>query len=185
MLFIVMLFFFWSSKFQSFIHILLQMFWFLKIEVIQQDIRDIQENVQEIRKKHSAILSAPQSGDKMKEELEQFMADVTRSANRVKQSLKGMAFLFLFKVVLSYLSVEYYFPEVDKCLASLIQTEVLVIRNLYQTFLTGFWNLQLHHKQTVGWAGVTLESIQWEQALDLTVFSLFFCLTNKPSDETW
>ena len=180
MLFIVMLFFFWSSKFQSFIHILLQMFWFLKIEVIQQDIRDIQENVQEIRKKHSAILSAPQSGDKMKEELEQFMADVTRSANRVKQSLKGMAFLFLFKVVLSYLSVEYYFPEVDKCLASLIQTEVLVIRNLYQTFLTGFWNLQLHHKQTVGWAGVTLESIQWEQALDLTVFSLFFCLTNKP-----
>ena len=100
--------------------------------------RDIQENVQEIRKKHSAILSAPQSGDKMKEELEQFMADVTRSANRVKQSLKGMAFLFLFKVVLSYLSVEYYFPEVDKCLASLIQTEFLVKRNLYQTFLTGF-----------------------------------------------
>eukprot|EP00111_Clytia_hemisphaerica_P006552 TCONS_00018972-protein len=63
---------------------------FSQIEVIQQDIRDIQDNVQEIKKKQSAILSAPQSGDKMKEELEQFMADITRSANRVKQILKGM-----------------------------------------------------------------------------------------------
>lgn len=63
---------------------------FSQIEVIQQDIRDIQENVQDIKKKHSAILAAPQSGDKMKEELEQSMADVTRCANRVKQSLKGM-----------------------------------------------------------------------------------------------
>ena len=72
--------------------------------MIQQDIRDIQENVQEIRKKHSAILSAPQSGDKMKEELEQFMADVTRSANRVKQSLKGMNDIF--KDFLFYLSVK-------------------------------------------------------------------------------
>ena len=58
--------------------------------MIQQDIRDIQDNVQEIKKTHSAILSAPQSGEKMKEELEQFMTDVTRSANRVNQSLKGL-----------------------------------------------------------------------------------------------
>jgi len=60
--------------------------------VIQQDIRDIQDNVQEIKKKHSAILSAPQSEDKMKEELEQSMADVTRCANRIKQSLKGISY---------------------------------------------------------------------------------------------
>ena len=41
------------------------------------------------------------------------------------------------------------------------------------SFLTSFWNLQLRHKRSVGWVDVILESIQWEQALDLRVFSHF------------
>ena len=63
--------------------------------MIQQDIADIRDHVQDIKKKHSAILSAPQADEKMNQELEQAMAEVQRCANRVKSSLKGWLTKFL------------------------------------------------------------------------------------------
>ncbi|XP_028170731.1 syntaxin-1A isoform X3 [Ostrinia furnacalis] len=48
----------------------------------------IQANVEEVKKKHSAILSAPQSDEKTKHELEDLMADVKKTANKVRGKLK-------------------------------------------------------------------------------------------------
>jgi len=61
---------------------------FLEVEEIRSNIDKIQANVEEVKRKHSAILSAPQTNEKMKQELEDFMSDIKRTANRVRSKLK-------------------------------------------------------------------------------------------------
>ena len=48
---------------------------------------------------------------------------------------------------------------------------IRIYRICFLSFLTSFWNLQLRHKRTVVWVELTLESIQWDQALDSRVFT--------------
>merc|ERR1711942_640784 len=61
---------------------------FLEVEEIRSNIDKIQANVEEVKRKHSAILSAPQTNEKMKQELEDFMSDIKRTANKVRAKLK-------------------------------------------------------------------------------------------------
>uniref|UniRef100_A0A182T1X1 Syntaxin N-terminal domain-containing protein n=1 Tax=Anopheles maculatus TaxID=74869 RepID=A0A182T1X1_9DIPT len=61
---------------------------FKEVEEIRMMIDKIQANVEEVKKKHSAILSAPQSDEKTKQELEDLMADIKKTANRVRGKLK-------------------------------------------------------------------------------------------------
>lgn len=89
---------------------------FNEVEEIRVMIDRIQTNVEEVKKKHSAILSAPQSDEskfdcccqlllwmsihvlmcvkivfsETKQELEDLMADIKKSANRVRTKLKGI-----------------------------------------------------------------------------------------------
>ncbi|KAI0208792.1 Syntaxin [Lamellibrachia satsuma] len=58
------------------------------VDEIRQMIEKIASNVEEVKKKHSAILAAPQTDDKMKEELEELMADIKKTANKVRGKLK-------------------------------------------------------------------------------------------------
>lgn len=79
----------------------------LKVEEIREMIDKIQSNVEEVKKKHSAILSAPQSDEskysythdfyslliyifiiETKQELEDLMADIKKTANKVRAKLK-------------------------------------------------------------------------------------------------
>lgn len=61
---------------------------FQEVEDIRENIDKIQNNVEEVKRKHSAILSAPQTDEKMKQELEDLMADIKKTANRVRAKLK-------------------------------------------------------------------------------------------------
>ncbi|CAG4911671.1 unnamed protein product [Colias eurytheme] len=61
---------------------------FSEVEEIREMIDKIQANVEEVKKKHSAILSAPQSDEKTKHELEDLMADIKKTANKVRGKLK-------------------------------------------------------------------------------------------------
>ncbi|XP_033747498.1 syntaxin isoform X1 [Argopecten irradians] len=61
---------------------------FGQVEEIRGMIDKVSDNVDEVKKKHSAILSAPQSDDKTKEELEELMTDIKRTANKVRGKLK-------------------------------------------------------------------------------------------------
>lgn len=61
---------------------------FAEVEEIREMIDRIQSNVEEVKKKHSAILSAPQTDEKVKQELEDLMADIKRAANKVRAKLK-------------------------------------------------------------------------------------------------
>jgi len=61
---------------------------FLDVEEIRINIDKIQANVEEVKRKHSAILSAPQTDEKMKQELEDSMSDIKKTANRVRAKLK-------------------------------------------------------------------------------------------------
>lgn len=61
---------------------------FAEVEEIREMIDKIQANVEEVKKKHSAILSAPQSDEKTKQELEDLMADIKKTANKVRAKLK-------------------------------------------------------------------------------------------------
>ena len=91
---------------------------FLEVEDIRSNIDKIQANVEEVKRKHSAILSAPQTDEskelnnylaitcraktvnlsaEMKQELEDFMSDIKRTANRVRTKLKGDVFEMLIK----------------------------------------------------------------------------------------
>ncbi|XP_060552989.1 syntaxin-like, partial [Ruditapes philippinarum] len=61
---------------------------FAQVEEIRQMIDKIASNVEEVKMKHSTILSAPQTDDKTKEELEEWMNDIKRTANKVRAKLK-------------------------------------------------------------------------------------------------
>uniref|UniRef100_A0A8C4R5C2 Syntaxin 2 n=1 Tax=Eptatretus burgeri TaxID=7764 RepID=A0A8C4R5C2_EPTBU len=63
---------------------------FEQVEEIRGDIEKVAENVQEVKRKHSAILSAPNTDEKMKQELEDLMADIKKTANRVRSKLKSI-----------------------------------------------------------------------------------------------
>ncbi|XP_066995745.1 syntaxin-1A isoform X2 [Anabrus simplex] len=61
---------------------------FAEVEEIREMIEKIQANVEEVKKKHSDILSAPQTDEKVKQELEDLMADIKKTANKVRAKLK-------------------------------------------------------------------------------------------------
>lgn len=61
---------------------------FQEVEEIRENIDKIQNNVEEVKRKHSAILSAPQTDEKMKQELEDLMSDIKKTANKVRAKLK-------------------------------------------------------------------------------------------------
>ncbi|XP_072029114.1 syntaxin-1A-like isoform X5 [Amphiura filiformis] len=63
---------------------------FEQVEEIRNNIDKIAQNVEEVKKKHSDILSAPQPDEKVKQELEEAMADIKKTANRVRGKLKVM-----------------------------------------------------------------------------------------------
>ncbi|KAL3857987.1 hypothetical protein ACJMK2_012606 [Sinanodonta woodiana] len=63
---------------------------FEQVEEIRQMIDKIASNVEDVKLKHSAILSAPQTDDKTKEELEELMTDIKRTANKVRAKLKAI-----------------------------------------------------------------------------------------------
>ena len=85
---------------------------------IRENIEKVQANVEEVKKKHSAILSAPQTDEskfsmkptyyearninslfcdaqiEVKQELEDLMADIKKTANKVRSKLKGKSSFF-------------------------------------------------------------------------------------------
>ncbi|XP_043252324.1 syntaxin 1A isoform X2 [Colletes latitarsis] len=61
---------------------------FAEVEEIREMIDRIQMNVEDVKKKHSAILSAPQTDEKVKMELEDLMSDIKKTANKVRAKLK-------------------------------------------------------------------------------------------------
>jgi len=63
---------------------------FEQVEEIRKLVDKISTNVDEVKKKHSTILASPQNDDKMKEELEQLMADIKSNANKARGKLKVM-----------------------------------------------------------------------------------------------
>ncbi|KAL7645113.1 UNVERIFIED_CONTAM: hypothetical protein RMT77_003491 [Armadillidium vulgare] len=63
---------------------------FNEVEEIREWIEKIQNNVEEVKKKHSEILSAPQTDEKVKQELDDMMTDIKKTANKVRGKLKGI-----------------------------------------------------------------------------------------------
>ncbi|XP_069766522.1 syntaxin-1A-like isoform X4 [Narcine bancroftii] len=63
---------------------------FEQVEEIRQFIDKISENVEEVKRKHSAILAAPNPDEKTKEELEELMTDIKKTANKVRSKLKSI-----------------------------------------------------------------------------------------------
>uniref|UniRef100_UPI00358E649A syntaxin-1A-like n=1 Tax=Myxine glutinosa TaxID=7769 RepID=UPI00358E649A len=63
---------------------------FEQVEEIRGCIDTIKESVDDVVKMHSSILSAPNTDEKMKEELEQFMVEIKKSSNKVRFKLKAI-----------------------------------------------------------------------------------------------
>jgi len=63
---------------------------FQEVEQIRQSIDKMEANVKEVDKIHSTILSSPQNDDKLKQQLEDLMADIKRTAQRVRTNLKAI-----------------------------------------------------------------------------------------------
>ncbi|XP_078713413.1 syntaxin-1A-like isoform X2 [Lampetra fluviatilis] len=63
---------------------------FSQVEEIRDYVGKIAQNVEEVKKRHSSILAAPNSDDKTKEELEKLLANIKVTANKVRSKLKGM-----------------------------------------------------------------------------------------------
>jgi len=61
---------------------------FEQIEEVRGSIDLIANNVEEVKKKHSSILSNPVNDPKTKEELEENMANIKKTANKVRSKLK-------------------------------------------------------------------------------------------------
>lgn len=63
---------------------------FEQVEEIRSFIDKIAENVEEVKRKHSAILASPNPDEKTKEELEELMSDIKKTANKVRSKLKSI-----------------------------------------------------------------------------------------------
>lgn len=63
---------------------------FNQVEEIQSDIDKIEAKVEDVKLKHSTILSSAQTDDKLNEQLEELMAEIKRTANRVRSRLKAI-----------------------------------------------------------------------------------------------
>ncbi|CAM9116141.1 unnamed protein product [Lampetra fluviatilis] len=63
---------------------------FKQVSEIRVSVERVAQLVEEVRRTHSAILSAPNTDDKVKMELEQTMAEIKRLANGVRSKLKAM-----------------------------------------------------------------------------------------------
>ena len=61
---------------------------FEQVEEIHGSVQLIESSVEEVKKKHSAILSNPVNDPKTKEELDELMASIKRTANKVRGKLK-------------------------------------------------------------------------------------------------
>ncbi|CAH2295699.1 syntaxin-2 isoform X1 [Pelobates cultripes] len=61
---------------------------FLQVEEIRNCITKISENVEEVKKKHSRILSAPHPEERTKEDLENLNKEIKNVANKVRTKLK-------------------------------------------------------------------------------------------------
>ncbi|KAI3382921.1 hypothetical protein SNEBB_001265 [Seison nebaliae] len=63
---------------------------FQEVEGIRTKVNQINQNVELVKRAHSSILSAPQPDERVKQDLEQRMSDIKRTANQVRQKLKAM-----------------------------------------------------------------------------------------------
>ncbi|KAM8977083.1 syntaxin-1A [Pelodytes ibericus] len=63
---------------------------FEQVEEIRGFIDKIAENVEEVKRKHSAILASPNPDEKTKAELEELMSDIKKTANKVRSKLKSI-----------------------------------------------------------------------------------------------
>ncbi|XP_030631782.1 syntaxin-2 [Chanos chanos] len=63
---------------------------FRKVEEVRSLIDKISSQVDDVKKKHSMILSAPNPDDRTKEELEQLTVEIKKNANTVRTKLKSM-----------------------------------------------------------------------------------------------
>uniref|UniRef100_A0A8C5Q732 Syntaxin-2 n=1 Tax=Leptobrachium leishanense TaxID=445787 RepID=A0A8C5Q732_9ANUR len=63
---------------------------FLQVEEIRNNIIKISENVEEVKKKHSTILSAPNPEERTKEDLENLNKEIKNIANKVRTKLKAI-----------------------------------------------------------------------------------------------
>ncbi|XP_028321033.1 syntaxin-1A isoform X3 [Gouania willdenowi] len=61
---------------------------FEQVEEIRVFIESLAEKVEEVKRKHSAILASPNPDEKTKAELEDLMADIKKLANKVRSKLK-------------------------------------------------------------------------------------------------
>lgn len=61
-----------------------------EVEDLLNSIDNLNENVEDVKRTHSTILSTPQIDDRVKKHLESVMADITLAANKIKAQLKQM-----------------------------------------------------------------------------------------------
>ncbi len=62
---------------------------FKQVDDIRDHAGQIHKLVNEVKKLHSTILAAPTTDDKVKDELEERMAEIKKTAQKVRQKLKG------------------------------------------------------------------------------------------------
>ncbi|VDN25031.1 unnamed protein product [Gongylonema pulchrum] len=82
----------------------------VKVEEIRGSVDLIASNVEEVKKKHSAILSNPVNDPKTKEELDELMASIKKTANKVRGKLKCR----LWPVVNSSVCLRPFSPMIDE-----------------------------------------------------------------------
>nr|XP_057935833.1 syntaxin-1A isoform X1 [Doryrhamphus excisus] len=63
---------------------------FEQVEEIRGFIESLADKVEEVKRKHSAILASPNPDEKTKAELEDLMADIKKLANKVRSKLKSI-----------------------------------------------------------------------------------------------
>ncbi|XP_061606161.1 syntaxin-1B isoform X1 [Phyllopteryx taeniolatus] len=63
---------------------------FEQVEEIRSCIEKLSEDVEQVKKQHSAILAAPNPDEKTKQELEDLTADIKKTANKVRSKLKAI-----------------------------------------------------------------------------------------------
>uniref|UniRef100_T1JVE3 t-SNARE coiled-coil homology domain-containing protein n=1 Tax=Tetranychus urticae TaxID=32264 RepID=T1JVE3_TETUR len=106
---------------------------FQEVEEIRENIDKMQSNVEEVKKIHSSILSAPQTDERAKQQLEDLMADIKKTANRVRGKLKSMEHGIDHLEITNVMSADFRIRKTQHSMLSQKFVEVMTDYNKTQT----------------------------------------------------
>jgi len=116
---------------------------FKQVEDIRDNVDAIHKFVNEVKRLHSTILAAPTTDDKVKDELEERMAEIKKTAQKVRQKLKEMEASIAFyetsnqEALKKYQNIDYRIKK----------TQLTYLSHYFTDIMASYNSVQVEHRE--------------------------------------